>query len=182
MQLSTRSLGHQSVDERQEGIEIGIEPKVVIYDEGDQLSLVKRSIEESQVDPKQADTRQHSSYLHPRDCNSCIDCLIPDPHGFLPQIWYPLIYAGKVFCRAPDVVALIATVHFPLSLNRGIRQFASLCSITPRTSRYSHYVFPPFILAIICSFQTSFSFLRSIHCAIEWRGKGSFDFVASIPR
>ena len=48
---------------RRDGREIGIDPKFVIYDEEDQLSLIKQAIEEIGLDPKQYNPRAIASAI-----------------------------------------------------------------------------------------------------------------------
>ncbi|MFC1907475.1 ATP-dependent helicase, partial [Chloroflexota bacterium] len=72
---------------RRDGMAIGIEPRFVIYDDDDQLSLIKRSMQEIGLDPKQYAPRAIASAIGAAKSRTIApDAYIQQGHSYFEEV------------------------------------------------------------------------------------------------
>jgi DNA helicase-2/ATP-dependent DNA helicase PcrA len=125
---------------RRDGKAIGIDPKFVIYDEEDQISLLKRSIQEVDLDPKQ---------YAPRAIQSAISAA--KSHLLTPQdyIQRSHSYFEEVVGRVYEHYQQLLTESSALDFDDLLMKVVQLFKISPETlsqyqSRYLHLLVDEF--------------------------------------
>jgi DNA helicase-2/ATP-dependent DNA helicase PcrA len=125
---------------RQSGKAIGIDPRFVIYDEEDRLSLLKRSIQEIGLDPKQyvpraiasAITAAKSRMLTPPD-------YIQHTRSYFEEV------VGRVYERYQQLLTESSAVDFDDLLMKTVQLFRSSPEILSKyQSRYLHILVDEF--------------------------------------
>ncbi len=125
---------------RREGKAIGIDPRFVIYDEDDQLSLLKRSIQEAGLDPKQyapraiqsAITAAKSRVLTPQD-------YLESSHSYFEEV------AGRVYERYQQLLTASSALDFDDLLMKAVQLFKRSPEILSRyQERYLHLLVDEF--------------------------------------
>jgi DNA helicase-2/ATP-dependent DNA helicase PcrA len=125
---------------RRDGKAIGVDPRFVIYDEEDQLSLLKRSIQEVGLDPKQyvpraiasAITAAKSRTLTPQD-------YIRSTRSYFEEV------AGRVYERYQELLAESNALDFDDLLMKAVQLFRnSPEALSKYQSRYLHILVDEF--------------------------------------
>jgi len=125
---------------RRDGKAIGIDPRFVIYDEEDQLSLLKRGIQEVGLDPKQyvpraiasAITSAKSRTLTPQD-------YIQHTRSYFEEV------AGRVYERYQQLLAESNALDFDDLLMKAVQLFRNSPETLSRyQSRYLHILVDEF--------------------------------------
>jgi DNA helicase-2/ATP-dependent DNA helicase PcrA len=125
---------------RNEGRAVGINPRFVIYDEEDQLSLIKRSLQEVGLDPKQyapraiasAISSAKSRMLTPQDC-------IERGRSYFDEI------VGRVYERYEQVLAENSGLDFDDLLMKAVQLFRNSAEVLSRyQARYLHLLVDEF--------------------------------------
>ena len=125
---------------RRDGRAIGIDPRFVIYDEEDQVSLLKRSIQEVDLDPKQyaprpiqsAISAAKSRLLTPQD-------YIQRSHSYFEEI------VGRVYERYQQLLTESSALDFDDLLMKAVQLFKMNPEILSRyQSRYLHLLVDEF--------------------------------------
>ena len=125
---------------RREGKAIGIDPRFVIYDEEDQLSLLKRSIQEAGLDPKQyaprairsAITSAKSRLLTPQD-------YLESSRSYFEEV------AGRVYERYQQLLTASSALDFDDLLMKAVQLFKQSPEILSRyQERYLHLLVDEF--------------------------------------
>ncbi len=125
---------------RQDGSIIGLNPKFTIYDEDDQLSLIKQSIQEIGLDPKQ---------YAPKAVQSAIkfaksQLLTPDDYALHTSSYFEEI-VQRVYERYQQVLHQSQTVDFDDLLMRVVQLFKDHTDILSKyQSRYIHILVDEF--------------------------------------
>ncbi len=125
---------------RRDGKAIGVDPKFVIYDEEDQLSLLKRSIQEVGLDPKQYAPRAIASAI------SAAKSHMLTPQDYLPRSRsYFEELVGRVYERYQQLLAEGNALDFDDLLMKVVLLFRSTPEILARyQSRYQHVLVDEF--------------------------------------
>jgi len=125
---------------RREGKAIGIDPKFVIYDEEDQISLLKRSIQGVGLDPKQyapraiasAITAAKSRMLAPQD-------YLERSHSYFEEV------VGRVYERYQQLLTDSSALDFDDLLMKVVQLFRNCPEILSRyQTRYLHLLVDEF--------------------------------------
>jgi DNA helicase-2/ATP-dependent DNA helicase PcrA len=125
---------------RQDGRAIGVDPRFVIYDEEDQLSLLKRAIQEIGLDPKQyvpraiasAITAAKSRMLTPQD-------YIQHTRSYFEEV------AGRVYERYQQLLGESNALDFDDLLMKAVQLFRnSPETLSKYQSRYLHILVDEF--------------------------------------
>lgn len=125
---------------RQDGKAIGIDSRFVIYDEEDQISLLKRSIQEVGLDPKQyapraiasAITAAKSRILTPKD-------YLEHSHSYFDEV------VGRVYERYQQLLTESRALDFDDLLMKAVQLFRNSPEILSRyQTRYLHLLVDEF--------------------------------------
>lgn len=125
---------------RMEGRAIGIDPRFVIYDEEDRISLIKRAIKEVGLDPKQyapralqqAITSAKSRLLNPEG-------YIERSHGYFEEI------VGRVYQRYQQLLTSSSALDFDDLLMKTVQLFRQNPEVLSRyQQRYLHLMVDEF--------------------------------------
>jgi len=125
---------------RQEGKAIGLDPKFVIYDEEDQLSLIKQSLQELDLDPKQYTPRAIQSVM--RFAKSRL--LTPRDYAQQTSSYFEEI-VQRVYERYQQILAQSQGVDFDDLLMKAAQLFNNHPEVLARyQSRYLHILVDEF--------------------------------------
>ncbi len=125
---------------RREGNAIGLEPSFVIYDEEDQLNLIKQALEELNLDPKQYAPRAlHSAIGAAKSC-------LTSPHAYAQRIGsYFEEIVHRVYQRYQELLTQSEAVDFDDLLMKTVQLFNDHPQILSRyQSRYVHILVDEF--------------------------------------
>jgi len=125
---------------RQSGRAINVDPRFVIYDEEDQLSLIKRSIQEIGLDPKQYAPRAIASAITAAKSRT----ITPSEYAKSTRSYFEEV-AGRVYERYQELLAESNALDFDDLLMKTVQLFRS----SPETlakyqSRYLHILVDEF--------------------------------------
>jgi len=125
---------------RREGKAIGLESSFVIYDEDDQLSVIKQALEELNLDPKQYAPRALHSAI-----GAAKSCLI-NPKDYAQRIGsYFEEIVHRVYQRYQELLSQSQTVDFDDLLMKTVQLFDEHSQILSRfQSRYVHILVDEF--------------------------------------
>ncbi|MCL0094864.1 UvrD-helicase domain-containing protein [Dehalococcoidales bacterium] len=125
---------------RQNGKAIGIDPRFVIYDEEDQLSLIKRSIQEVGLDPKQHEPRAIVSAI------SAAKSRLLTPHHYIQHSGsYFEEVVGRVYERYQQLLTESSALDFDDLLMKAVQLFKASPEILSRyQKRYLHLLVDEF--------------------------------------
>ncbi|MCD6599250.1 MAG: UvrD-helicase domain-containing protein [Dehalococcoidia bacterium] len=125
---------------RREGEVIGIEPGFVIYDEEDQLNLVKQSLHEMNLDPKQYTPRALLAAI-----SAAKNCLI-NPQDYASQTHSHFEeVASRIYQRYQHLLAQSGALDFDDLLMKTTQLFDSHADVLKRyQSRYVHILVDEF--------------------------------------
>jgi DNA helicase-2/ATP-dependent DNA helicase PcrA len=125
---------------RQEGKAIGLEPRFVIYDEEDQLNLVKQALQELNLDPKQYSPRALHSAI------SAAKSRLVNPKSYAQQIYsYFEEIVSRVYERYQQLLSQGQAVDFDDLLMKTVQLFDSHVQILSKyQSRYVHILVDEF--------------------------------------
>ncbi|MBI2830780.1 MAG: UvrD-helicase domain-containing protein [Chloroflexi bacterium] len=125
---------------RREGEEIGIAPKFVIYDEDDQLSVVKRSLEECQLDPKQYTPRAILSAISAaKSVTLAPSEYLQRSHSYFEEV------VGRVYERYQQILGQSNALDFDDLLMKAVQLFRNKPEVLSRyQSRYLHVLVDEF--------------------------------------
>ena len=125
---------------RQEGKAIGLEPRFVIYDEEDQLNLMKQALQELNLDPKQYSPRALHSAI------SAAKSRLINPKSYAQQIYsYFEEIVSRVYERYQQLLSQGQAVDFDDLLMKTAQLFDSHVQILSKyQSRYVHILVDEF--------------------------------------
>lgn len=123
---------------RTEAAHIGLEPRFVIYDEDDQLHLIKRSLDELGLEPK---------YYPPKPLKSAISAAkarLSSPEEYIPSHYFEEI-AKRVYRRYQELLAQSNALDFDDLLMKAVLLFRDHPEILSKyQSRYLHVLIDEF--------------------------------------
>ncbi|MFC1974385.1 ATP-dependent helicase [Chloroflexota bacterium] len=119
---------------RQDGRAIGIDPRFVIYDGEDQLSLIKRSIQEVGLDPKQYAPRAIEVAIRANKSRTLTpESYVPRSRSYFEEV------VGRVYERYQQLMAESNALDFDDLLMKAVHLFRQEPEILSRyQSRYLH--------------------------------------------
>jgi DNA helicase-2/ATP-dependent DNA helicase PcrA len=125
---------------RRDGQAIGVDPKFVIYDDEDQLSLLKRTLEELELDPKQYAPRALSSAI------SAAKSRTTSPKEYIKHTTsYFEEIVGRVYERYQQLLTESSALDFDDLLMKAVELFRdSDETLTKYQSRYLHIMVDEF--------------------------------------
>ncbi len=119
---------------RMDGRAIGVDPKFVIYDEEDQISLIKRGIQEAGLDPKQYAPRAIASAISAAKSRM----LAPEEYVQHGRSYFEEV-AGRVYERYQQLLAQSSALDFDDLLMKAVQLFNNNPEILSRyQKRYLH--------------------------------------------
>ncbi len=119
---------------RMDGRAIGVDPKFVIYDEEDQISLIKRGIQEAGLDPKQYAPRAIASAISAAKSRM----LTPEEYVQHGRSYFEEV-AGRVYERYQQLLAQSSALDFDDLLMKAVQLFNNNPEILSRyQKRYLH--------------------------------------------
>ncbi len=125
---------------RREGSHINIDPRFVIYDEDDQLSLTRRSLEELDLDPKRYSPRIFLSAI------SAAKSRLWEPEDYVkltPTYFGELV--GRVYLRYQELLAESRALDFDDLLVKAVYLFRHCPEVLSKyQSRYHHVLIDEF--------------------------------------
>jgi DNA helicase-2/ATP-dependent DNA helicase PcrA len=125
---------------RRDGKEIGIDPKFVIYDEEDQLSLIKQAIEDIGLDPKQYIPRAIASAITMAKSRM----MTPQDYGKRTRSYFEEV-AGRVYERYQQLLEESSALDFDDLLMKAVQLFRSSDkTLSKYQSRYLHILVDEF--------------------------------------
>jgi DNA helicase-2/ATP-dependent DNA helicase PcrA len=125
---------------RRDGKEIGIDPKFVIYDEEDQLSLIKQAIEEIGLDPKQYNPRAIASAITAAKSRM----LAPQDYPKRTRSYFEEV-VGRVYERYQQLLEENSALDFDDLLLKTVQLFrSSEKTLKKYQSRYLHILVDEF--------------------------------------
>jgi len=125
---------------RSDGRAIGVEPRFVIYDEEDQISLIKRSIQEAGLDPKQYAPRAMKSAISA--AKSRIQT--PEDHIQHSRSYFEEV-AGRVYERYQQLLTESNALDFDDLLMKAVQLFRkSPETLSKYQTRYLHLLVDEF--------------------------------------
>ncbi len=123
---------------RAEAAHIGLEPRFVIYDEEDQLNLIKRSLEELDLEPK---------YYPPKALKSAISAAkarLLGPEEYIPGHYFEEV-AKRVYQRYEELLAQSNALDFDDLLMKAVLLFRDRPKVLAKyQSRYLHLLIDEF--------------------------------------
>ncbi len=125
---------------RREGKHIGLDPSYTIYDDEDQMKLVKQAMELAELDPRQYPPRAIHGVI------SRAKSLLMDPHAFSnnPQSYFEG-QAAKVYQRYEELLGRNGAVDFDDLLMKTVRLFRDHSDVLKRYQRrYIHILVDEF--------------------------------------
>jgi len=125
---------------RRDGKAIGIDPHFVIYDDDDQLSLIKRGIQEIGLDPKQYAPQAIASAISAAKSHNLTPVdYIQRSHSYFEEV------AGRVYERYQQLLAESSALDFDDLLMKAVQLFRNSPEILSRyQSRYLHLLVDEF--------------------------------------
>ena len=125
---------------RRDGGAIGINPRFVIYDDEDQISLIKRGIQEVGLDPKQYAPRAIASAISSAKSR----VLIPQDYTQRGRSYFEEV-VGRVYERYQQLLTESSALDFDDLLMKAVQLFRSSPEILSRyQSRYLHLLVDEF--------------------------------------
>jgi len=119
---------------RRDGTAIGVDPRFVIYDEEDQISLIKRSLQEVGLDPKQYAPRAIASAI----TSAKSRLLTPDDYLQRSRSYFDEV-VGRVYEHYQQLLAESNALDFDDLLMKAVQLFRSSPDILSRyQERYLH--------------------------------------------
>ncbi len=123
---------------RTEAAHIGLEPRFVIYDEEDQLNLIKRSLEQLDLEPK---------YYPPKALKAAISAAksrLTSPEGYVPGHYFEEV-AKRVYLRYQELLAQSNALDFDDLLMKAVLLFREQPEVLAKyQSRYLHVLIDEF--------------------------------------
>jgi len=125
---------------RRDGRAIGIDSHFVIYDDDDHLSLLKRSLQEVGLDPKQYSPRAISSAISAAKSRTIApDAYIQHSHSYFEEV------VGRVYERYQQLLGESSALDFDDLLMKAVQLFRSNPDILSRyQKRYQHLLVDEF--------------------------------------
>ncbi len=125
---------------RRDGKAIGIDPRFVIYDDEDQISLIKRSVQEIGLDPKQYAPRAIASAISSAKSR----VLTPQDYMQHGRSYFEEV-VGRVYERYQQLLTESSALDFDDLLMKAVQLFRSSPEILSRyQSRYLHLLVDEF--------------------------------------
>jgi DNA helicase-2/ATP-dependent DNA helicase PcrA len=118
---------------RREGSHIGVEPRFVIYDDGDQLSLIKRSLVELDIDPKRSPPRPFLSAI-----SSAKSHLIA-PQDYVKHTYFDEV-AGRVYQRYQELLDESNALDFDDLLMKTVSLFRQCPDVLQKYQQRYHHI------------------------------------------
>jgi len=125
---------------RRDGKAIGIDPRFVIYDADDQISLIKRSMQEIGLDPKQYAPRGIASAIGAAKSRTTTpDAYIQQGHSYFEEV------VGRVYERYQKIMADSSALDFDDLLMKAVQLFRSSPEVLSQyQNRYQHLLVDEF--------------------------------------
>lgn len=125
---------------RRDGQATGVNPRYVIYDDGDQLNLIKRSLQDLGIDPKTYNPRVLQSVIS----KAKVQLLTPKDYGKRTRNYFEEV-AQRVYQQYQLLLAQSQALDFDDLLMRAYQLFQDHPEILARyQSRYSHVLIDEF--------------------------------------
>lgn len=123
---------------RREGSQIGLEPRFVIYDDDDQLSLIKRSLQELDIDPKRSPPRPFLSAI------SSAKSRLVAPQDYVKYTYFDEVVA-RVYQRYQELLEESKALDFDDLLMKAVYLFRQRPEVLARyQNRYHHILVDEF--------------------------------------
>jgi len=125
---------------RRDGQAIGVAPRFVIYDSDDQISLIKRSMQEVGLDPKQYAPRAIASAIGAaKSRTTAPDAYIQQGHSYFEEV------VGRIYERYQKALAESSALDFDDLLMKAVQLFRSNPEVLSRyQKRYQHLLVDEF--------------------------------------
>jgi DNA helicase-2/ATP-dependent DNA helicase PcrA len=125
---------------RRDGQAVGLNPRYVIYDDGDQLNLIKRSLQELGIDPKTYSPRVLQSAIS----KAKVQLLTPKDYGERTRNYFEEV-AQRVYQQYQMLLVQSQALDFDDLLMRAYQLFQGHPKVLARyQSRYSHVLIDEF--------------------------------------
>jgi len=118
---------------RREGSQIGLEPRFVIYDDDDQLSLIKRSLQELDIDPKRSPPRPFLSAI------SSAKSRLVAPQDYVKHTYFDEV-VGRVYQRYQELLGESKALDFDDLLMKAVHLFRQHPEVLARYQNRYHHV------------------------------------------
>jgi DNA helicase-2/ATP-dependent DNA helicase PcrA len=118
---------------RREGSQIGLEPRFVIYDDDDQLSLIKRSLQELDIDPKRSPPRPFLSAI------SSAKSRLVAPQDYVKNTYFDEV-VGRVYQRYQELLEESKALDFDDLLMKAVHLFRQHPEVLARYQNRYHHV------------------------------------------
>jgi len=119
---------------RRDGQAIGVDPKFVIYDDDDQISLIKRSVKEIGLDPKQHAPRAISSAISAAK----VQMIAPPDYAEQTRTYFEEV-VGRVYERYQQMLTESSALDFDDLLMKAVLLFRNDADVLDRyQSRYQY--------------------------------------------
>ena len=118
---------------RREGSQIGLEPRFVIYDDDDQLSLIKRSLQELDIDPKRSPPRPFLSAI------SSAKSRLVAPQDYVKYNYFDEVVA-RVYQRYQELLEESKALDFDDLLMKAVHLFRQHPEVLARYQNRYHHV------------------------------------------
>ncbi len=120
---------------RIDGRAIGVDPKFVIYDEEDQISLIKRGIQEAGLDPKQYAPRAIASAISAaKSCMSTPEEYVHHGRSYFEEV------VGRIYERYQQLLAQSSALDFDDLLMKAVQLFNNNPEILSRYQKRYLYL------------------------------------------
>ena len=125
---------------RREGKGVGLDPRFVIYDEADQLSLIKRSLQELGIDPKKYAPKAFQSAI----TQAKSQLLMPEEYATKSRSYFEEV-VRRVYEHYQTLLAQSKALDFDDLIMRAVLLFRSHPQVLSRyQSRYVHLLIDEF--------------------------------------
>lgn len=118
---------------RQEGAHIGLEPRFVIYDDDDQIRLIKRSLQDLDIDPKRSPPRPFLSAI-----SSAKSRLIA-PQDYVKHSYFDEV-VGRVYQRYQELLDGSKALDFDDLLMKAVILFRQYPEVLSKYQQRYHHV------------------------------------------